>query len=54
MATRPVPENYKPEFGSLYCSDPNCEYCNDLRKLLQPQLKKGSVPAVHDDSTLKS
>jgi hypothetical protein len=32
MASQPVPhQQAKP--GSPYCSDPNCEYCKNLREM---------------------
>jgi hypothetical protein len=31
-----------PHPGTMYCSDPNCEYCKELRQA-QEQLKKGKV-----------
>jgi len=27
----PVPDGHNPELGSMYCADPNCEYCKKLR-----------------------
>lgn len=36
MAALPSPDlKHRPEKGSPYCSDPNCKFCNDLRKVQQ-------------------
>jgi len=41
MASQPNPvPAHKSQGDSPYCSDPNCEYCKDLRKA-QEQLKNG-------------
>jgi hypothetical protein len=31
MASSPFPEPKKSDLHSLFCSDPNCPYCADLR-----------------------
>ena len=33
-------ESHKPAEESLFCADPNCVYCNDLREA-QEQFKHG-------------
>jgi 5-methylcytosine-specific restriction endonuclease McrA len=51
MASSPVPEHHKPEphAGNVYCSDPTCLYCADLR-LAEVQWKKepNQEPRVED------
>ena len=29
---RLIPDGHKQELGSMYCADPDCEYCKQLRK----------------------
>jgi hypothetical protein len=41
MASKPVPHQ-QAELGSPYCSDPNCEYCKNLREV-QERVKKASA-----------
>lgn len=49
MASQPVPQ-HKTEAGSPYCSDPNCPYCKDLRKMFEQMRKdNGSVKTVSRD-----
>jgi len=46
MATQPIPE-HKPQSGSPYCSDPNCPYCKELRRMFDQMRKdNGSVKSV--------
>ena len=41
MASQPVP--HRPtESGSPYCSDPNCEYCKNLREIEERIKKSGA------------
>jgi hypothetical protein len=46
MASSPIPQPNKPEphDDDVYCSDPNCTYCADLR-LAQAQWKQAQRPA---------
>ena len=30
---RLIPDGHKQELGSMYCGDPNCEYCKQLREM---------------------
>jgi len=39
MTANPTPEGHVLSLGSPYCSDPNCEYCKELRKA-EEQLSK--------------
>jgi hypothetical protein len=41
MASQPVPQHQK-ELGSLYCADPNCEYCKKLREA-QERIKQAGA-----------
>jgi hypothetical protein len=40
MAALPTPRKDHPAQGSVYCADPDCKSCNDLRRI-QEQLKSG-------------
>lgn len=40
MSTQPV-QQHKQETGSPYCSDPDCAYCRELRKVSE-QLRRAS------------
>jgi hypothetical protein len=40
LQSNPVPSEHKADVGSPYCSDPNCQYCVDLRAV-QAQLRGG-------------
>jgi len=40
MSSQATPSPREAEADSPYCSDPNCEYCKDLRAA-QEQLKNG-------------
>ena len=42
MASQPKPavENSLSELSSPYCSDPDCEYCAELRKV-EEQVRRG-------------
>lgn len=44
MASQPTSQVHKQPAasGSPYCSDPNCEYCKELR-LAQEQLQQGKI-----------
>jgi hypothetical protein len=42
LVQRVPPENHKEVAGSLYCADPDCKYCKDLREA-QEQLNKGEA-----------
>jgi hypothetical protein len=44
MASQPVPHQSE-EPGSPYCSDPNCEYCKNLRQA-QEQFTKASAESA--------
>jgi hypothetical protein len=35
MAFQNIDQNHKPVLGSLYCADPNCEYCRELRVTIE-------------------
>jgi hypothetical protein len=39
----PVPSEHKTELGSLYCADPNCPYCKQLRET-QRLISSGQLP----------
>ena len=46
MASQPVPL-HKTEAGSPYCSDPNCPYCKELRRMFEQMRKDNrSVKSV--------
>jgi hypothetical protein len=40
----------KPEVASPYCSDPNCEYCRQLRDMHEQVSTHEAVPRVRTDS----
>jgi hypothetical protein len=44
MASQPIPQPHRqtPLPGSPYCSDPDCEYCKELRKM-QEQIRKDNA-----------
>jgi hypothetical protein len=44
MATQPIPQ-HKPQSGSPFCSDPECPYCRDLRKM-QEQIRRDNASSV--------
>ena len=41
MANQPVP-HHPDKSGSPYCSDPNCEYCKNLREV-EDRLSKSAA-----------
>ena len=47
------PAQHKAQAGSPYCSDPNCEYCKELRRMFE-QIRKdnhsSSAPQRSADS----
>jgi hypothetical protein len=44
MASRPIPALENTELSSPYCSDPNCPYCADLRKMEEAVRRGGPLP----------
>jgi hypothetical protein len=50
MASSPIPEPKKLSHDDdVYCSDPSCAYCADLR-LAQEQWKKAQEERHHSDA----
>jgi hypothetical protein len=44
MASHPSPALDTSELSSPYCSDPNCPYCADLRKVEEAVRRGGPLP----------
>jgi hypothetical protein len=44
MASQNPEPNHKTVFGSIYCADPNCEYCKGLRATIEQLRDKGYIP----------
>ncbi len=44
MASQNPEPNHKTVFGSIYCADPNCEYCKGLRATIEQLRDKGLHP----------
>jgi hypothetical protein len=39
-----ISPNHKPALGSMYCADPNCEYCKVLRATVEQVQDKKYIP----------
>jgi hypothetical protein len=42
----PLP-HHQPELGSPFCSDPNCVYCAELRKMFEQMRKQNQSEKNH-------
>src|SRR5262249_19009054 len=54
MATRPAPALCKAEtvVGSPYCSDPNCQYCKELRQALEQLAREQALSRRRNPGTV--
>jgi hypothetical protein len=52
MASRPTPALDNTELSSPYCSDPNCSYCADLRKMEEAVRRGGPLPTSAENPSL--
>ena len=49
MASQNLDPNHKPVIGSLYCADPNCQYCKGLRATIEQLRNRGYMRPLGEE-----